>query len=64
MDYPKPGIVIKESPLYDNSDSTASRSKRETNLDVMFVIMADVTAEATMEKMERKINFMMNVVKE
>ncbi|KAA0059894.1 ty3-gypsy retrotransposon protein [Cucumis melo var. makuwa] len=32
--------------------------------DVMFVMMADITAEATMAEMERKVNFLMKVVEE
>ncbi|TYK05006.1 ty3-gypsy retrotransposon protein [Cucumis melo var. makuwa] len=64
MESPKAGIVIKENPLYDNSDSASSKSKKEAHPDVMSVMMADITTEASMAEMERKINFLMNVVEE
>ncbi|KAA0051508.1 ty3-gypsy retrotransposon protein [Cucumis melo var. makuwa] len=64
MESPKAGIVIKENPLYDNSDSTSSKSKKEAHPDVMSVIMADITGEAAMAEMERKINFLVKVVEE
>ncbi|KAA0032808.1 ty3-gypsy retrotransposon protein [Cucumis melo var. makuwa] len=35
MESPKAGIVIKENPLYDNSDSASSKSKKEAHPDVM-----------------------------
>ena len=31
MESPKAGIVIKENPLYDDSDSASSMSKREAH---------------------------------
>ncbi|KAA0050660.1 ty3-gypsy retrotransposon protein [Cucumis melo var. makuwa] len=55
MESPKAGIVIKKNPLYDNSDSASSKSKKEAHPYVMFVMMADITAEAAMTEMERKI---------
>ncbi|KAA0053539.1 ty3-gypsy retrotransposon protein [Cucumis melo var. makuwa] len=55
------GIVIKENPLYDNLDS--SKSKKEAHPDVMSIMMADVTVEATMAEMERRINLLMKVFK-
>ncbi|KAA0055960.1 ty3-gypsy retrotransposon protein [Cucumis melo var. makuwa] len=64
MESPKAGIVIKENPLYDNSDSASSKSKKEAHPDVMSVMMADITAEAVMAEMERKINFLIKVVEE
>ncbi|KAA0040174.1 ty3-gypsy retrotransposon protein [Cucumis melo var. makuwa] len=64
MESPKVGIVLKENPLYDNSDSASSKSKKEAYPDVMFVMMADITVEATMKEMERKINLLMKVVEE
>ncbi|KAA0065384.1 ty3-gypsy retrotransposon protein [Cucumis melo var. makuwa] len=64
MESPKAGIVIEENPLYDNSDSTSSKSKKEAHSDVMSVMMADITAEAAMAEMERKINFLMKAVEE
>ncbi|TYK18367.1 ty3-gypsy retrotransposon protein [Cucumis melo var. makuwa] len=64
MKSPKAGIVLKENPLYDNSNSVSSKSKKEAHLHVMYVMMADITAEASMAEIERKINFLMKVVKE
>ncbi|KAA0059902.1 retrotransposon gag protein [Cucumis melo var. makuwa] len=64
MESPKAGIVIKENPLYDNSDSASSKSKKEAHPDVMSVMMADITIEAAMAEMERKINFLMKAVEE
>ncbi|KAA0033115.1 ty3-gypsy retrotransposon protein [Cucumis melo var. makuwa] len=64
MESPKVGIVIKENSLYDNSDSTSSKSKGEAHPDVMPIMMSDVTTEAAMAEMERKINFLMKVVEE
>ena len=64
MESPKVGIVLKENPLYDNSDSASSKSKKEAYPDVMFVMMADITVEATMKEMERKINLLMKVLEE
>ncbi|KAA0042989.1 ty3-gypsy retrotransposon protein [Cucumis melo var. makuwa] len=61
---PKAGIFIKENPLYDNFDSAFSKLKKEAHLDVMSVMMVDITAEAAMTKMERKINLLMKVVEE
>ncbi|KAA0061331.1 ty3-gypsy retrotransposon protein [Cucumis melo var. makuwa] len=64
MESPKAGIVLKENPLYDNSDSASSKSKKEAHPDVMFAMMANITAEAVMAEMERKVNFLMKVVEE
>ncbi|TYK28164.1 ty3-gypsy retrotransposon protein [Cucumis melo var. makuwa] len=64
MESLKAGIVIKENPLYDNSDSASSKSKKEAHPDVMSIMMADITVEAAMAEMERKINFLMKVVEE
>ncbi|KAA0065806.1 ty3-gypsy retrotransposon protein [Cucumis melo var. makuwa] len=64
MESPKAGIVIKENPLYDNSNSASTKSKKEAHPDVMSVIMTDITAEAAMAEMERKINFLMKGVEE
>ncbi|KAA0032371.1 ty3-gypsy retrotransposon protein [Cucumis melo var. makuwa] len=64
MESPKVGIIIKENPLYDNSDSVSSKSKKEAHPDVMSVIMANITVEAAIVEMERKINILMMVVVE
>ncbi|KAA0042104.1 ty3-gypsy retrotransposon protein [Cucumis melo var. makuwa] len=64
MESPKVGIILKENPLYDNSDSASSKSKKEAYPDVMSVMMADITVEVALTKMERKVNFLMKVVEE
>ncbi|KAA0042101.1 ty3-gypsy retrotransposon protein [Cucumis melo var. makuwa] len=64
MESPKARIVLKENPLYNNSDSASSKSKKEAHPDVMSVMMANIKAEAAMVKMERKVNFLMKVVEE
>ncbi|KAA0046723.1 ty3-gypsy retrotransposon protein [Cucumis melo var. makuwa] len=64
MESSKAGIVIKKNPLYDNSDSASSKSKMKAHLNVMSVMMADVTTEVAMAKMERKINLLMKVIEE
>ncbi|TYK15326.1 retrotransposon gag protein [Cucumis melo var. makuwa] len=64
MESSKAGIVIKENPLYENSDSASNKSKKETHPDVMFIIMADIMVKAVMAEMERKINLLMKVMEE
>ncbi|TYK19590.1 ty3-gypsy retrotransposon protein [Cucumis melo var. makuwa] len=64
MESLKAGIFLKENPLYDNSDSASSKSKKEAHPDVMSVIMADIMVDATMAERERKVNFLMKVVEE
>ena len=64
MESPKVGIVIKENHLYNDPDSTSSRSQKEAYPNVMSVMMADVTVEAAMAEMERKINLLIKVVDE
>ncbi|KAA0026104.1 ty3-gypsy retrotransposon protein [Cucumis melo var. makuwa] len=43
---------------------TQDKSKKEAHHDVMSVMMADITAKAAMEEMERKVNFLIKVVEE
>ena len=64
MESPKTGIVIKGIPLYDNYDFSSSRSRRESHPYVIFVKMADATAEAATTEMERIINILMKVINE
>ena len=64
MESSKAEIVIKENPLYENSDSAFSKSKKEAHFDVMFVIMVDITVEAAMVEIQRKINLLIKVLKE
>ena len=45
MEPHKVGIVLKENPLYDNSNSASSKSKKEkrkADLDVISVMMVDI----------------------
>ncbi|KAA0054701.1 ty3-gypsy retrotransposon protein [Cucumis melo var. makuwa] len=64
MESPKGGITIKENPLFDKSTHASDPSEQESHLEVVSVMMVDVTAEATMTEMERKINFLMKVIEE
>ena len=64
MESAKAGIVLKENPLYDNSNSASSKSKKKAHPNVMSVMMADITVEAAMVEMERKVNFLMKIVEE
>ncbi|KAA0059011.1 ty3-gypsy retrotransposon protein [Cucumis melo var. makuwa] len=64
MESPKAEIVLKENPLYDNSNFASSKSKKEAHPYVMYVMMADITVEAAMVEMERKVNFLMKIVEE
>ncbi|TYK14244.1 retrotransposon gag protein [Cucumis melo var. makuwa] len=64
MESPTARIVVKENSLYDNSDSVSSNSKKEAHPDVKSIMMANITVEAAMAKMERKINLLMKVVEE
>ncbi|KAA0038910.1 ty3-gypsy retrotransposon protein [Cucumis melo var. makuwa] len=61
---PKGGIIIRENPLFNNSMPASNLSDKESHFEVVSVMMADVTAEATMAEMERKINFLMKVIEE
>ena len=63
MESPKGEIIIRENHLFDHSTSASNLSKQESDLVVSFM-MTDVTIEAAMAKMERKINFLMKAVKE
>ncbi|TYK11266.1 ty3-gypsy retrotransposon protein [Cucumis melo var. makuwa] len=60
----KGGIIIRDNPLFNNSTPASNLSDKESHLEVVSVMMVDVTAEATMAEMERKINFLMKVVEE
>ncbi|KAA0048543.1 ty3-gypsy retrotransposon protein [Cucumis melo var. makuwa] len=62
MESPKAGIFIKKNLLYDNFSSISSKSKKEAHPDMMFTMMVDVTVEAVIAEMERKINLLMKVV--
>ncbi|KAA0055035.1 ty3-gypsy retrotransposon protein [Cucumis melo var. makuwa] len=64
IESPKGEIIIRENPLFKNSMPTSNLSDKESYLEVVSVMMADVTAEAAMTSMKRKINFLMKVVEE
>ncbi|TYK25898.1 ty3-gypsy retrotransposon protein [Cucumis melo var. makuwa] len=64
IESPKAGIVIKENPVYENSDSAPSKSKKEAHPNVMSIMIADIMVEAAMTEMERNINLLMKVVEE
>ncbi|KAA0066007.1 ty3-gypsy retrotransposon protein [Cucumis melo var. makuwa] len=64
MESSKGGIIIRENPLFDNSTPASDLSEKESHLEVVSVMMVDVTPEVIMTEMERKINFLMKVVKE
>ncbi|KAA0043365.1 ty3-gypsy retrotransposon protein [Cucumis melo var. makuwa] len=64
MKSPKGEIIIRVKPSFDNSTSASDLSEKESLLEVVSVMMADVTVKAAMEEMERKINFLMKVVEE
>ena len=61
---PKGRIVIIENPLFDSSAPTSNQPNKESHLDVMSVMMADVMTEAAMAEMERKINLFMKAIEE
>ncbi|KAA0066936.1 ty3-gypsy retrotransposon protein [Cucumis melo var. makuwa] len=53
----KGGIFIRDNPLFNNSTPASNLSDKESHLEVVSVMMVDVTAEATVAEMERKIKF-------
>ncbi|KAA0033078.1 ty3-gypsy retrotransposon protein [Cucumis melo var. makuwa] len=61
MESSEGGIIIRENPLSDNFTPASDILEKEPHLEVVSIMMADVTPEAAME---RKINFLMKVVKE
>ncbi|TYK28546.1 ty3-gypsy retrotransposon protein [Cucumis melo var. makuwa] len=61
---PKGEIIIRETHLFNNSVPTSNLSDKESHLEVMSVMMTDVTAEVTVAEMERKINFLTKAVEE
>ncbi|KAA0066866.1 ty3-gypsy retrotransposon protein [Cucumis melo var. makuwa] len=64
IESPKGRIIIRENPLFNNPTPTSNLSDKESHLEVVSVMMEDVTAKATMAKMEKKINFLMKVDEE
>ncbi|KAA0067533.1 retrotransposon gag protein [Cucumis melo var. makuwa] len=64
MKSPKNGIIIRENPLFGNSTPTSDLLKKESHLAVVSVIIVDVTTEAAMAEMKRKMNLLMKVVEE
>ena len=53
---------MKENPLYVNSDCAFGKSKKKAHPNVMSVMMTDITTEAAMAEMKRKVNFLMKIV--
>ncbi|TYK05018.1 ty3-gypsy retrotransposon protein [Cucumis melo var. makuwa] len=64
MESPKGKIIIRENPLFDNSTPAFDLSEKESHLEVVSVMMADVTPKTAMVEMERKISFLMKVFEE
>ncbi|KAA0038969.1 ty3-gypsy retrotransposon protein [Cucumis melo var. makuwa] len=64
MESPKDRIFIRENPLFDNSTPTFDLLEKESYLELLSIMMADVTAEAAMIEKERKINFLMKVIED
>ncbi|KAA0033935.1 ty3-gypsy retrotransposon protein [Cucumis melo var. makuwa] len=64
IESPKGGIIIRDNPLFNNSTPASNLSDKASHLEVVSVMMVDVTAEATVTEMERKINFLMKVIEE
>ncbi|KAA0037644.1 ty3-gypsy retrotransposon protein [Cucumis melo var. makuwa] len=57
-------IYQTKNLLFNNSTPASNLSNKESHLEVVSVMMANMTVEAAMAKMERKINFLMKVVEE
>ncbi|KAA0041524.1 ty3-gypsy retrotransposon protein [Cucumis melo var. makuwa] len=64
IESPKGRIIIRENPLFNNSMPLSNLSDKESHLEVVSVMMANVTVETIMADMERKIYFLMKVVEE
>ncbi|KAA0054034.1 ty3-gypsy retrotransposon protein [Cucumis melo var. makuwa] len=64
IESPKGGIIIRENPLFNNSTPASNLSDKESHFEVVSVMMADVTSEAAMAEIKRKINFLMKLVEE
>ncbi|KAA0067537.1 ty3-gypsy retrotransposon protein [Cucumis melo var. makuwa] len=64
MESSKDMIIIRENSLFDNSTPTSDLLEKESHLEVVFVMMTNVMAEAAMVEMEGKINLLMKVVEE
>ena len=64
VEYPKGEIIIRENPFFEDSTPSSNLSEKESHIEVVSVIMVDVTINAIMAKIERKINLLMKVVEE
>ena len=60
----KDRIIIKENPLFDEFNLASNLSRKESHLEIMSVIMAEVTVEAAMAEMEKKVTFLLKAVEE
>lgn len=57
--------MIKENPLSDGLVHVSDWLKKQSNPDVLFVMMTDVhTDDEAMTEMERKINILIKAVEE
>ncbi|KAA0058489.1 retrotransposon gag protein [Cucumis melo var. makuwa] len=62
MESSKDGIIIRENPLFEASTPTSDLLEKESHLEVVSVMMVDVTVKAVMAEIERKINLLMKAV--
>ncbi|TYK15314.1 ty3-gypsy retrotransposon protein [Cucumis melo var. makuwa] len=58
------GITQEQDQGSNVAQSILNKSKKEARPDVMSVMMADISTEAAMVDMERKVNFLMKVMEE
>ena len=56
-------IAITENTLSDNSAPTSDQPEKESHLEVVSVMMTDITAEAVMVRW-RELNLLMKSIKE
>lgn len=54
MKYPKHEIVIIKNSLFNNSTPASNLLEKESHIEVVFVMMADVTTGVAMTEIERK----------
>ena len=58
MEFSKDGIIIRENTLFVDSTPASDLLEKESHLEVVFVMMTNITVEAAMAEIERKVNFM------
>ena len=64
MKFSKGIIVIGENHLLDNSTLVSNLSEKESHLEVGSIMMVDVTTEAVMVEIKRKIDLLKKAIKE